>query len=496
MPTRAERVVDYRRLVNPFPPVAAYTEHQVQTIHDNSLRLLSERGIRMLLPEARQIMADSGARVDEEELLVFLDPDQVMAAVESAPSRFEFVARNPERNVPMGGAALVFAPVGGPPHYNDLDVGKRPGTAADFELFVKLTQAFDVIHLISQPGEAQDWDVSVRHLITTRMQITQSDKVPFVYSRGRLQVADCFEMLRIAHGVDDETFAEAPRCYTVINTNSPRQIDIPMSLGLIDFARAGQACVITPFTLAGAMAPVTLPGALTLQHAEALAAITLNQTAGPGAPVVYGGFTSNVDMKSGSPAFGTPEYVRAAHASGQLARLLDLPWRSSMPNASNIVDAQATYETALSMFGAVLGGANFVLHSAGWMEGGLTASPEKFIIDVEMLQAIAELCAQPTLDDGDFAYDALAGVEPGGHFFGIDHTMERYETAFYQPIVSDWSNFGQWTENGALTATERANRIWKETIASFEPPPFDTARSAALDHFVERRLAEGGAAPD
>ena len=247
-----------------------------------------------------------------------------------------------------------------------------------------------------------------RHLQSGLAYLTLTDKVPYLYARGRGQVADGFEMFRIGYGVDHETFASAPRCYTVINSNSPRQLDIPMCMGLIDFATAGQVSIITPFTLAGAMAPVTLAGALTLQHAEALAGVTLTQAVRPGAPVVYGAFTSNVDMKSGAPAFGTPEYFKAALASGQLARHVGLPYRSSAPNASNAVDAQAMYETMMSLFGAVLGGCNVLLHAAGWLEGGLTASKEKFILDVEVLQMLAETFQPLVVDDDEIGLDNIA----------------------------------------------------------------------------------------
>ena len=264
-----------------------------------------------------------------------------------------------------------------------------------------------------------------------------------------------------------------------------------MCMGMIDFAAAGQVTVVTPFTLAGAMAPVTLAGALTLQHAEALAGIALTQAVRPGAPVVYGAFTSNVDMKSGAPAFGTPEYFKAALASGQLARHVGLPYRSSAPNASNAVDAQAMYETMMSLFGAVLGGCNLLLHCAGWLEGGLTASKEKFILDIEVLQMLAESFQPIVVDADEIGLEAIAETSPGGHFFGGAHTLARYRTAFYEPLVSDWANFGQWTEEGSRDATQRANEIWKQILAEFEPPPIDDAIAAELDEFVSPAHCRG-----
>jgi trimethylamine---corrinoid protein Co-methyltransferase len=343
--------------------------------------------------------------------------------------------------------------------------------------------------------EPQDVALAERHLRMTHSQIRLSDKVPFIYSRGRAQVADCLEIIRIGSGVDREAFEAVPRCWTVINTNSPRQIDLPMCEGIIDFARAGQVAVITPFTLAGAMAPVSLAGALTQQHAEALAGVTLAQLVKGGAPVVYGAFTSNVDMRSGAPAFGTPEAFKAAVASGQLARRVGLPWRSSGVSTSNTSDAQGGYETMMNLFGALLGGANMIIHAAGWLESGLSASYEKFILDVDMLQMIAESFQPIDTAASEIGLEAIAAVNPGGHFFGTDHTLQRFRSAFYEPIVFDRSNFEQWVEAGSPDATQRANTVWKSVLADFEAPPLDDSVSAELADYVGRRVAEGGALP-
>jgi trimethylamine--corrinoid protein Co-methyltransferase len=370
-----------------------------------------------------------------------------------------------------------------------------PASAAPriFRNIIKLSEHFDVLHLQSPNVESQDIPVHLRHYQVTEAQLTLSRKPFFIFSRGSEQVEDAFAMARLAHGLSQQEFEAKPLCYTVINTNSPRQLDIPMCQGIIDFARAGQVSVITPFTLAGAMAPVTMPGALVLQHAEALAGILLSQIVRPGAPVVYGSFTSNVDMKSGSPAFGTPEFVQAAFGAGQLARHIGLPWRGSAATASNAPDEQAVYEFLMSAWGSILGGVNVMVHAAGWLEGGLTGSMEKFILDVEMLQTFAEIFNPLDSGDAELAYEAIASVDPGGHFFGCEHTMARYQTAFYEPLVSDWSNFGQWTENGSKTATQRANGIWKKILHDFEAPAMDPARLEELQAFIERRSAEGGA---
>lgn len=493
--TGERRSLRYRSLSSPFAPIELLGADEVAHLHGAALELLRRHGIRVLLDEARAILRAAGASVDEETQLVRFEAELVERSLASAPSSFELVGRSPERTVVLGGRRLVTVPVSSPPAVSDLDGGKRDGNLADFRDLVRLTQHFDVLHVTGPCVEPQDVPLQVRHLQSCLAYLTLTDKVPYLYARGRDQVADGFEMFRIGYGLDADTFGSAPRCYTVINSNSPRQLDVPMCLGLIDFAAAGQASVITPFTLAGAMAPVSLAGALTLQHAEALAGVVLTQAVRPGAPVVYGAFTSNVDMRSGAPAFGTPEYVKAALAGGQLARHVGLPYRSSAPNASNAVDAQAMYETMTSLFGAVLGGCNLLIHAAGWLEGGLTASKEKLVLDVEVLQMLAETFQPLVVDDAEIGLDAIGQTPPGGHFFGGEHTLERYRTAFYEPLVSDWSNFGQWTEAGSRDATRRANEAWKRALADYEPPALDDAVREELEEFVARRTAEGGALP-
>jgi trimethylamine--corrinoid protein Co-methyltransferase len=485
----------YRRLRNPFEPLRVLSDDEVAHIHESALSILENDGMRVLLPEARRHFAQAGAAIDEAAQMVRLDRGLIAQALSTAPACVEITAPIPSRNVTVGDRHLAVTPVSGPPNAGDLDRGRRPGTMRDFRELLMLSQSFDVIHLLGPLIEPQDVPAPFRHLEATLAQLTLSDKVPFVYSRGRPQVEDCFAMIRAAHGLSEEEFRQRTYTYTNINTNSPRQLDIPMAQGILDFAAAGQLLIITPFTLAGAMAPITVVGALALAHAEALAGITLAQITRPGAPVVYGGFTSNVDMKSGSPAFGTPEYVKASFGTGQLARHVGLPWRSSNATASNVADGQAVYESQMSLWGALLGGCNLLVHGAGWLEGGLCASYEKFIIDVEMLQMFAEIF-QPLVTNADeIGLDAISSVAPGGHFFSTAHTMQRYKTAFYAPLVSDWRNYGQWHEDGARTVTQRANTVWHETLDRFTAPPRDPSIIEALTSFVDRRKAEGGAAP-
>ncbi|MEX2296164.1 MAG: trimethylamine methyltransferase family protein, partial [Dongiaceae bacterium] len=277
---------------------------------------------------------------------------------------------------------------------------------------------------------------------------------------------------------------------TVINSNSPLRLDNPMGEGLTELARHGQAVAVTPFTLAGAMSPVSLAGALALQNAEALFMVALTQIVRPGTPVIYGAFTSNVDMKSGAPAFGTPEYAKAAIISGQLARRYKLPLRSSNVNASNVVDVQAAYESEMALWSTIMGGANYIVHAAGWLEGGLTASFEKLIVDAEMLQMMREFLEPPVIDEAELGIEAIREVGPGGHFFGVGHTLERYERAFYAPILSDWRNFETWREAGSENGTQRAHKIWKQLLKDYEQPPMDPGRREALDEYLVKRTAE------
>ncbi len=496
--SRPARKVDYRRLVNPFEPVRVYSDDHIAAIHDMALKVLEELGMRLLLPEALDLLrtkAADGISIDDDARHCRFDRGLVAAAIATAPAQWTLHGGTAETSLAFGGRHVIWCAVGGAPHISDLDGGKRPGTLEDSSNIMRLCEHYDVMHVQGPNVEAQDIDTAFRHLEVTRAQLVLSTKPPFVYCRGKGQVADGMEMVRIARGLSEEAFRAAPYVYTVINTNSPLVLDRPMLQGIMDYADNGQPILLTPFTLSGAMAPVTIPGALVQQHAEFLAGLVISQLTRPGAPVCYGCFTSNVAMRSGAPAFGTPENVRAAFASGQLARLVDVPWRSSGSCTANCVDAQAVYETQMAMWGATLGGANFVAHAAGWMEGGLTGSMEKFIVDIEMLQQMAELMQPVSVDEDDLAFEAMRDVGSGGHFFGTQHTMDRYQTAFYEPFLSDWSNFNQWTENGSVQTPERANVIWKKVLDEFEPPKMDEAVREALDDFVARRTAEGGAPP-
>jgi trimethylamine--corrinoid protein Co-methyltransferase len=447
--------------------------------------------MEVLGDRALDALSGAGARVDRSSRRVRFDPEQVEALVALAPSEFTLYARDPDRDIVFGGANVVFCAVGGPAFVSDLDRGRRPGNAADFVDYVRLIGALDVIHQEGGgPLEPTDLPVATRHLDMYRILATELDKTWQCLGFGAAQVDDALEVLQIARGVDRDTLVREPSAMTVINTNSPLRLDGPMGDGLIEMATYGQPVVATPFTLAGAMSPISLAGAIAQQNAEALFLIALAQIVRPGAPMVYGAFTSNVDMRTGSPAFGTPESVKSQFASGQMARRYGLPWRSSNATASPVVDAQAAYEAEMAVWGAIMGGVNLLYQGAGWLEGGLTASYEKLILDAEILQMMAEVLQPLVVDDATLGLDAIADVGPGGHFFGTAHTLERYETAFYRPILSDWRNFETWQADGSRTATQRANTIWKELLAEASPPTLDPGVAEALDAFIVRRKRE------
>lgn len=481
---------------NPYGGARALSDDEVEHIHATALGQLQQLGIKVLLPEARALFASAGACVDEDTLMVRIGADLAETLLATIPSEFVIRARNPEHSLHIGGDRVVFFPVGGPPYASSLAEGRRPGTLADFRDFARLTQRCDVLHSVTPTVEAQDVPLNERHLHTIHTALVDSDKPVTLYGRGRAPVAEQFELVRLAHGLTHEEFLAEAHCWTNINTNSPRQLDIPMSMAIIDFARAGQMVVMTPFTLVGAMAPVTLAGALVLQHLEAVAALCLAQIVRPGAPVAYGAFTSNVEMRSGAPAFGTPESMRAAIASGQLARRMGVPLRSQAASTSPTADAQGAYETMASLMGALLAGANIVMHAAGWQEGGLVASFEKFVLDVEALEIVVEGLRPVVVDDAELALDALADVTPGGHFFGTAHTMARFETAFHEPSAFTRQNIGQWTEEGSLDATARASRLHQRWLDEFVGPPMPADDRAALDDYLAQRLAAGGSMPE
>ncbi len=489
LPWRLHEVIDR--------PTEPLDEAGVAAIDRAALRILSEIGVHFLNEDAKAVLRTAGAEVDPDSDRVRFDPAMVRDYVAKAPSSFTMTPRNPERRVVIGGRHQVFGNVASPPNYSDLEGGRRPGTRETFRDLVKLSQYFNCIHLMNgYPVEPVDLHASIRHLDCLYDKLTLTDKVVHAYALGTERVEDVMEMVRLSQGLSQAEFEASPRMYTNINSSSPLKHDWPMLDGAMRLAAKGQAVIVTPFTLAGAMAPVTLAGAVAQQTAEALAAIVLLQAVRPGAPVVMGSFTSNVDMRSGAPAFGTPEYMRATQMSGQMARFYGLPLRATNACAANCPDAQAAWESAFSLWAVTSARANVVFHAAGWLEGGLVASLEKFVMDCETLQQLMAYNQPIPTAEADLAVDAVAEVGPFGHFFGTGHTQERYETAFYAPFLSDWRNFETWAETGAVRTPERANAIARKILDEFEPPPIPEDRREELAEFVARRKAEGGAPTD
>lgn len=496
-PGRAHRTVGkinqrpWKQLKYEYDPMEILSAEDVESIHQAALKILKDVGVVVMAPEAREAYASAGFDVDESTELVRFDPELVESLIAKAPSEFVLHARNPERNITIGGKNAVFTSTGGPAYCMDMEGGRRDGTFAEACDWLRLVQSLNILHQEGGGGfEPLDLPAPTRHLDLFYAQITLLDKNWQPWGVGHEQAMDALEMAAIMLGKKREELVDTPVFTCIVNMNSPLQLDIPMAEGLIAMAQHGQAVVITPFTLAGAMAPVTLAGALSQQHAEAIAGIVLAQIIRPGNPVIYGGFTSNVDMKSGSPAFGTPEYAQAAQISGQLARRLDVPFRTSNVTAANAPDAQAAYESQMSLWGATTGHGHLIMHAAGWLGGGLTGSFEKLIIDVEMLQMMAAYNEPPAVDLESLAFEAIEQVGPGGHHFGTEHTQQRYETAFYSPILSNWDNYDTWMERGQITAEQRANQIWKQLLKEYEQPPLDPAIDEALKMYVEKRKRE------
>jgi len=469
-------------------------EDQIEAIHQTSLLILRDIGVKFLDPEARELLNGTGGVVVDDEMVRF-DPEFVEEVITTAPSEFTFHARNPERNVRIGGDWVAFGAVASAPNVSDETGGRRAGNRADFQRLLKLGHTINTVHLWpGYPVEPIDIHPSIRHLEAGYDFLTLSDRGFEAYSLGRMMNRDSLELVKIARQVDEETVQREPSIWTIVNANSPLVYDTPMTQGMMEFASRNQIVCVTPFTLMGAMAPVSPAGAISQHNAEALAGIALTQVARPGSPVIYGGFTSNVDMQSGAPAFGTPEAMQTTIITGQLTRRYGIPYRSSGVNAANAIDAQAAYESVFSLWGAVMGGAHVLVHALGWMEGGLRASYEKMALD-------ADLCAmvQTFLEPVDFSSDALAldairDVGPGGHFFGTQHTLERYRTAFYRPLISDWRNYETWEEAGKPEAKSRIIELVDELLAGYVQPELDPAVDEELREFIDRREAEGGLA--
>lgn len=479
----------FRQLRNPLPPLEILEAEQIERLHLASMHILETVGLDFLDAEALDIWQKAGAKVDHAAQHVWLDRGLVMESITQAPPSFTWRARNPAHHVFIGENAIAFGPNGGMVYAANLDIGRRPGTMVDYENFVKLSQMCPVLHFGNwEQVTPQDIPVSVRHLKRLEAAFRLTDKAVMEAGHGREISGDCLAMAETVFG---DLTGGGPVIGDVINVNSPLRYDARMLGGLITYARAGQVSFITPFILAGAMSPITIASALAQQNAEALAGIALTQLVRSGAPVIYGGFTTNIDMKSGSPAFGTPEGAWALLVGAQLARYYNLPYRGSGSlTTAKLPDAQAAYETMWTMWPAILGHTNLMMHAVGWLEGGLTASFEKFMIDVELLAMFYHFLDGISLDEETLALDMIASVGPGGQHFDTPHTQARYQTEFYTSFLSDRLGYDTWLESGGQDVIRRAYTTWQSLLARYEPPPLDPALAEALQAYVTRRERE------
>jgi len=476
--------------VNKMPRYEILSEDAMETLDRGWRRIVSELGVEFLLEESLEEFRKAGQKVEGNN--VKLDPDFILEQVAKAPREFDIQARNPERSVHIGGDHMVFASVYGPPFVREGDV-RRDATMEDYRNFVKLSQAFPQL---DSPGgtivEPNDTPLDSRHLDMVYALQTLSDK-PYMGSvTSGPNALDTIAMSEILFG-GRESIEKTTASVSLINVNSPLRFDDRMLAALHEYVKANQAVIVTPFLLMGAMSPVSIPATLVQQMAEGLAGIALTQLIRPGAPVIFGSFLSNTDMQSGSPSFGTPESGIGLLCTGQIARRFGLPFRSGGGlNASQTADAQSAYEALMTMLPTFLAGTNYVMHSAGWLEGGLVSCYEKFIIDIEILRMLQHEFTPLEIDEASLAFGAHEEVGAGGHFLGAMHTLERFRECFYRPLLSSTENFDRWSRNGGRDATERAGEIWRKTLEEYEQPPIDPAIDAELQEYVTRRRAELG----
>jgi trimethylamine---corrinoid protein Co-methyltransferase len=476
-------------LTNTLPRYEILDEAALQELERGWRRIVSELGIEFLHDDALRYFKGAGQQVDGQ--LVKFDPDWILEQVAKAPAEFTLQARNPERSVQIGGNNMVFSAVYGCPFVRE-GLERRNATYNDFQNLVKLSQSFPQL---DSPGgticEPDDVPLDSRHLDMVYALLTLSDK-PFMGSvTSAPNAVDTISMAEMVFGKD--SLDETPAIISLINVNSPLRYDDRMLGALIEYAKRGQATIVTPFLLMGAMSPVSVPATLAQQLAEAFAGIALVQTIRPGCPVVFGSFLSNTDMQSGSPSFGTPESAVGLLCTGQIARHYNLPFRGGGAlTSAQVVDAQAGYESLMSLWPTFLAGTNFVMHSAGWLESALVSCYEKFITDVEGLRMMYEVFKPLEINEETLAYSAHQEVGQGGHFLGAAHTLERFRECFYRPLVSSTENYERWNRNGGNDTAARATEVWRKTLEEYEQPPMDEELVAELKAFVDRRRTELG----
>jgi trimethylamine---corrinoid protein Co-methyltransferase len=486
----------WTQLVNPYPKSRLITDDEVEAIHLAALDILERIGIRCQVKEARDILKHAGAIVDDSDARVRVGREIVEAALKTVPAEVTLTPRNPAHAVRLGGDFLTTAAVLGPPNCTDLKRGRRSGSLADMGELLKLTQFFNAVQMNGWPVEPLDIEVRFRHLEAARAMLSLTDKVPYVFCQSRQRIEDVLAMCAIARGETLEDFAKRPGVFSIINTNTPLQYDIPMTVGVMDMAKYGQPVLLTPFIMAGASTPATIASAMALNTAEVLFGTALAQLVRLAAPVLYGCAAVNVDMKTGAPAYGLADMHRCTIIGGQMARRYGMPLRSSNFSAANIPDFASGYESGNAVFTAMSSGANLLMHAAGWVEGGLCTSYEKFVLDCEIVQTMMQMLEPVKIDADSLALDEIASVGPGGHFFGTERTIATFETAFYRPLVSTTQNYGAWMDAGGKTAPERATAIWQEALDIYAEPAIDPGIREALDAFVAKRTEQGGAPID
>jgi trimethylamine---corrinoid protein Co-methyltransferase len=475
---------------NRMPRYEVLSEDAMAKLDAGWRRLVSEVGVEFMDERALTLFRNAGQRVEGDT--VFFDPDFVLEQVAKAPKEFDVQARNHEHDVHIGGDSMAFGAVYGPPFVREGAV-RRDATMADFENFARLAQSYSVLD--SAGGvvcEPNDTPLDSRHLDMTFALQTLTDKIYMGNVVSGVNAADTIAMSSILFGGRD-VIEQTPATISLINCNSPLRWDSRMLEAQFEYSEANQAVVLTPFILMGAMSPVTIPAALVQQMAEALTGIALSQLIRPGSPVIFGSFLSNIDMQSGSPTFGTPESGIGLLCTGQIARHFGLPFRTGGGlTSSQVADAQAGYEALMTLMPTFLAGTNWVMHSAGWLEGGLVACYEKFIVDIELVQMLQHEFTPLEIDEGSLAFDAHVEVGHGGHFLGAMHTLERFRDCFYRPLLSSSENFERWSRNGGNDTAARAGDICRQVLTDYQAPPLDDAIREELAEYVTRRRTELG----
>jgi trimethylamine--corrinoid protein Co-methyltransferase len=475
---------------NSMPRYEILSPDAIAVLDKGWRRIVSEIGVQFAKPAAVELFRNAGQRTDGE--VVYLDPDFVLEQVALAPREFDVQARNPANSVHIGGDDMVFGAVYGSPFVREGNV-RRDATMDDFRRLCMLSQSFS--QLDSAGGvicEPNDTPLDSRHLDMIFALQTLTDKIYMGNVVSGPNAADTIAMTEILFG-GRAAIEAVPATISLINCNSPLRWDDRMLDAQFEYCAAAQPVVLTPFLLMGAMSPVTIPAALVQQLAEALSGIALAQLIRPGCPVIFGSFLSNIDMQSGSPSFGTPESGIGLLCTGQLARHFGLPFRTGGGlNSSQTCDAQAAYESLMTLLPTFLAGTNWVMHAAGWLEGGLVSCYEKFIVDIELLRMLRVEFTPLEIDEASLAFGAHEEVGHGGHFLGAQHTMERFRECFYRPLLSSTANYERWLKLGGKDATARAGEICAKTLADYQQPPLDDAIRAELAEYVGRRRSELG----